>query len=212
MIKKLINCFHQIVLRKKIMVKRTTEEKDNPSEDDIRTRLKTLSPMLQQEYLENLLKRLSLDPNIRLLCSREVTELYVRRGLLAAAAKTMESAAAFIQNPNHRRDIYKQAAVLYLRAVSLQLAEDSFRKSLENASERERPFLKKEFEQIHLTEALAMENSERRAKAVEVYERMLRSNPDPLLQKKINERLVVLYEKLGRIRDHLNLRDSMLKQ
>ena len=194
------------------MVKRTTEEKDNPSEDDIRMRLKTLSPMLQQEYLENLLKRLSLDPNIRLLCSREVTELYVRRGLLAAAAKTMGSAAAFIHNPNHRRDIYKQAAVLYLRAVDLLMAEDSFRKSLENATERERPFLKKEFENRHLTEAMAMETGGRRAKAVEVYERMLRLNPDPILQRKINERLVSLYEQLGRIRDHLNLRDSMKKQ
>ena len=194
------------------MVKRTTEEKENPSEDDVRMRLKTLSPMLQQEYLENLLKRLNLDPNIRLMCSREVTELYVRRGLWAGAAKTMESAATFIHNPNHRRDIYKQAAVLYLRAVDLLMAEDCFRKSLENASERERPFLRKEFENIHLTEALAMENGGKRAKAVEVYERMLRLNPEPPLQRKINERLVVLYEKLGRIRDHLNLRDAMLKQ
>lgn len=193
------------------MVKRTTEDKENPSEEDIRTRLKTLSPMLQQEYLENLLKRLDLDPNIRLLCSREVTELYVRRGLWGNAAKIMESAATFIHNPNIKKDIYKQAAILYLRGMDLLMAEDCFRKTLENAMEKEKPSLKIEIERVHFTEAANMENTGKRAKAVEIYERMLRLNPDPILQRKINEKLVVLYEKLGRIRDHLNLRDSMLK-
>ena len=192
------------------MVKRTTEEKENPSEDDIRMRLKTLSPMLQQEYLENLLRRLNLDPNLRLMCSREVTELYVRRGLWANAAKIMESAASYIQNPNIKKDIYRQSAVLYLRAMDLLMAEDCFRKCLENAMEKEKPFLKREIENVHFTEAATMENNGKRAKAVEVYERMLRLNPDPALQRKINEKLVVLYEQLGRIRDHLNLRDAML--
>ena len=193
------------------MVKRTTEDKENPTEEDIRTRLRTLSPMLQQEYLENLLRRLDLDPNLRLLCSREVTELYVRRGLWANAAKIMESAAAYIHNPNIKKDIYKQAAVLYLRAVDLLMAEDCFRKVLENAMEKEKPMLKKEMENIHFIEAATMENNGKRAHAVQVYERMLRLNPDPMLQRRINEKLVVLYEKLGRIRDHLNLRDSMAK-
>ncbi|MBU2523287.1 MAG: hypothetical protein KKE23_03290 [Nanoarchaeota archaeon] len=193
------------------MVKRTTEEKENPSEDDVRFRLKTLSPMLQQEYLENLLRRLNLDPNIRLMCSREVTELYVRRGLWANAAKIMESAAIFIHNQNIKKDIYKQAAVLYLRAMDLLLAEDCFRKTLENAMEKEKPFLKREIEQIHFTEAANMENIGKRAKAVEVYERMRRLGPDPILQRKINEKLVVLYENLGRIRDYIDLRDSMVK-
>lgn len=193
------------------MVKRTTEDKENPSEEDIRSRLKTLSPMLKQEYLENLLRRLNLDPNIRLMCSREVTELYVVRGLWANAAKIMESAATYIHNQNIKKDIYKQAAVLYLRAMDLLMAEDCFRKCLENAMEKEKPMLKKEIENVHFIEAATMENNGKRAKAVEVYERMLRLSPDPMLQRKINEKLVVLYEKLGRIRDHLNLRDSMAK-
>ena len=123
----------------------------------------------------------------------------------------MEIAANYIQNPNHKRDIYKQAGILHLRAVNLLMAEDCFRKSLDNAMAREKAALRMEIEQIHINEALNMEKSGKRAKAVEVYERMLRLNTDPILQRKIQERLLVLYEQLGRIQDHLDLRDRLAR-
>ena len=196
------------------MLKRTSEEKQNPTEMDIREKINAIShsPVLQQEYLENLLKRIAIQPSIKIFASRILADVYARRGMWASAAKTMENAASTFLNPNTKRDIYKQAAVLYLKAMDLLMAEDCFRKAIENSMEKEKPFLKKEIEQMHLAEAANMENNGKRARAVEVYERMLRLNPDPLLQRRIQERLVVLYEKLGRIADHLTLRDSLMKK
>lgn len=191
------------------MVKRTTEYKENVTEEDIHARLKTLSPMLQQEYLENLLKRMSLNSDLKLFISRQLLELYVRRGLWSNAAKVMENAAASQHNFNLKRDTYKQAGILYVRAVDFLMADDCFRKAVENASEKEKPFLRKEVENVYLTEAQNFENNAKRTKAVEIYERILRTSPEDAVKRKINEKLVVLYEKLGRIRDHLNLRDSM---
>ena len=191
------------------MVKRTTEEKENITEEDIRAKLKTLSSMLQQEYLENLLKRMNLNPDIKLMISREVVELYVRRGLWSNAAKIMESAAISFHNPNTKRDIYKQAGILYVRACDFLTADDCFKRAIENALDREKPFLKKEIETIYLTEAQNFENIGKRQKTVDIYERIKRTNPDESVKRKINEKLVVLYEKLGKIREHIDLRDSM---
>jgi len=195
-----------------VFIKRTTEEKDNPTEDDVRMRLKTLSPMLQQEYLENLLKRMALDSQLKLMISRELVELYIRRGLFSNAAKTMENAASTFLNPNTKRDIYKQAGILYVRATDFMMADDCFRKAVDHALEKEKMLLRKEIEGIYLTEAHNFETIGKRGKAVEIYERILRSSPTPDIQKKINEKLLHLYEKLGRIRDHLNLRDSLMSQ
>ena len=191
------------------MVKRTSEEKENVTEDDVRTRLKTLSPMLQQEYLENLLRRMNLTPELKLMISREIVELYVRRGLWSNAAKIMESAAISFHNPNTKRDIYKQAGILYARACDFLTADDCFKRAVEQAMDKEKPFLKKEIETIYLTEANNFENIGKRQKAVDIYERIKRTNPEESVKRKINEKLVVLYEKLGKIREHLDLRDSM---
>ena len=125
-------------------IKRTTEYKANVTEDDIRAKLKTLSPMLQQEYLENILRRMDVSPEVRLLASRKVVELYVGRGLWSNAAKVMESAAMGFINPNTKRDIYKQAGILYVKAGNFMTADDCFRRAVDNAMDKEKPFLKKE--------------------------------------------------------------------
>ncbi len=192
-----------------MVIKRTIEEKENLSEEDIRAKLKTLSPILRQEYLENLLSRLNLDPSIKLLASRELVELYVRRGLYYNAAKIMESAAISFPSLSVKKDIYKQAGILHLKAGNFLNAEDCFKKSLENALEKERPFLRKEFENIFVAEAEFLESKGRKQKACEMYEKILRSDIDEYLKKKISERLLSLYEKLGKLREYFDLRESL---
>jgi len=96
------------------MAHRTTEEKQNPTEDDIRNRLKELSaPMLQQEYLENLLKRMALQPSIKVFASKNLTDLYIKRGLWSSAARILENAADAATAFNEKKSIHECRGIVH---------------------------------------------------------------------------------------------------
>ena len=192
------------------MAHRTTEEKQNPTEDDIRNRLKELSaPMLQQEYLENLLKRMALQPSIKVFASKNLTDLYIRRGLWSSAARVLEHAADAATVFNEKKSIYMNVGALHIKAMDYLLADDAFRKAVEAASPGEKAKLTADIRGIFLREAEALYNDKKIAKAVKLYERILRTATATEEKRKVMTSLMNLYEKLARINDFMAMRESL---
>ena len=192
------------------MVKRTTEEKQNPTEDDIRTRVKELSvPMLQSEYLENLLKRIAIQPSIKVFVSKNLADLYIRRGLWGSAAKTLENAADAATVFNEKKSLYMSVGSLYIKAMDYLLADDAFRKAVDAASIGEKARLAGDIRGIFLREAEALDKNGKIAKAVKLYERILRTATANDEKKKVMTSLMNLYEKLARINDFMAMRESL---
>lgn len=192
------------------MVKRTVEEKQNPSEDDIRTRVKELSaPMLQQEYLENLLKRIAIQPSIKVFVSKNLADLYIRRGLWGSAAKVLENAADAATIFNEKKSLYMSVGSLYMKAMDYLLADDAFRKALDSATPGEKARLAADIRAIFLREAETLDKEAKTAKATKLYERILRTATALDEKRKAMERLMVLYEKLARVSDSFAMRDAL---
>ena len=191
------------------MAHRTTEEKQNPTEDDIRTRLKELSaPMLQTEYLENLLKRIAIQPSIKVYASKALADLHIRRGLWGSAAKTLENAADAATVFSEKKSLYLSVGTLHIKAMDYLLADDAFRKAVDSASPGEKAKLAGDIRGLFLREAQELEKDNKTAKALKLYERILRTAVGEE-KRKVMERLMVLYEKLARIPDFMAMRDSL---
>jgi len=192
------------------MVKRTVEEKQNPTEDDIRTRVKELSvPMLQSEYLENLLKRIAIQPSIKVFVSKNLSDLYIRRGLWGSAAKVLENAADAATVFNEKKTLYMSVGSLYIKAMDYLLADDAFRKAVDAASIGERARLTADIRGIFLREAEALDKDGKIAKAVKLYERILRTATAIEEKRKVMTSLMNLYEKLARVNDFMSMRESL---
>ncbi|MEM2956546.1 MAG: hypothetical protein QW041_03175 [Candidatus Pacearchaeota archaeon] len=192
------------------MVKRTLEEKQNPTEDDIRTRLKELAtPTLQQEYLENLLKRIAINPQIKIFASKELADIYARRGLWSSAARVLENAADAATIFNEKKNLFMNVGILYIKAQDYLLADDAFRKAIDAAAPGEKAKLSMEIRKLFLAEAESLDKQEKIAKAVKLYERILRNTIAVDEKKKIMARLVILYEKLARVSDAIAMRESL---
>jgi uncharacterized protein HemY len=185
------------------------EEKQNLTEDDVRTKLKGLSPALQQEYLENLLKRMALQPSIKIYASRMLAEVYARKGLWGSAAKVFESAADVAQTFNDKKNLYVDVGILNIKAQDYLSADDAFRKAIEAASPGEKAKLQAETRNLFITEAENLEKQDKIAKAAKLYERMLRSSFAKDEKKKIMARLMILYERLARITDSIAMREAL---
>lgn len=194
------------------MVKRTSEERENPTIDDVRTRLKELSsPMLQQEYLENILKRMTVQQNVRIFAAKNLSDLYVRRGLWSTAAKILDSAAEASETFSERKSLFMGVGVYYIKAMEYMLADDAFRKALEATSPGEKAVVSADIRNIFIREADQLYKEAKIAKAAKLYERILKTSTSPSEKKKIMENLSVLYEKLARISESIQMRESAKK-
>ncbi len=191
------------------MDKRTTEERQNLTDEDILLRLKTLSPILQQEYLENLLQRLNLDPKLKILSSRKLADLYARRGMWASAARVITQAASVAPTFALKKDLCMEAGMMAIKAGDYLLADDSFRHAAEEAPQHEKDKVQKESSDLFLFEAEQLEKRGKIARATQLFEKLLRSDLDDASLRKIKEKLVVLYEKLGKIQDSMDMKNSL---
>ncbi|MFC1686145.1 hypothetical protein ACFLZZ_03955 [Nanoarchaeota archaeon] len=191
------------------MDKRSFEPRQNLTEDDIVQRIRPLSSMLQQEYLENLLQRLNLDSNLKIFSSRKLADLYARRGMYASAARIITNAAMAAPTFALKKDLCMEAGMMAIKAGNYLLADDSFRHAGEEAPLHEKEKIKREAQDLFMFEAEQLEKKGRIARAVQLYEKTLREDRTDESLKQIKEKLVVLYERLGKIDDSLRMRDSL---
>jgi tetratricopeptide (TPR) repeat protein len=195
------------------MVKRTDVGfNENVSEADMRTKLSTLSFELKIEYLENLLKKIILPNEVKFSASKALADLYLQKGWIASAAKAMERAAETVNTYEARKEVYMNVGMLYVQAMEFVSAGDAFKKAMDAAAPGERVSLQRKIRQAWMSEAERMEKGSRRPKALEIYDRLLRTSNDFHEQDMLMKKIMFLYEKLGRIKDAIGIREQLQKR
>jgi tetratricopeptide (TPR) repeat protein len=167
--------------------------------------------MLQTEYLENILKRMTVQQDVRIFAAKNLSDLYVRRGLWSIAAKILDSAAEASEVFSERKTLFMGVGVYYIKAMEYLQADDAFRKALEATSPGEKARVTADIRNLFMQEADLLYKEAKIAKAAKLYERMLKTSAANSEKKKIMENLAVLYGKLARISESLQMRDSALK-
>jgi tetratricopeptide (TPR) repeat protein len=192
------------------MVKRTDVGfNENITEADMRSKLSTLSYELKIEYLENLLKKIILPNDVKYSASKLLADLYLQKGWISSAAKAMTRAAETVTTYEARKEVYMNIGMLYVQAMEFVQAGDAFKKAMDAAAPGERVALQKKIRLAWMSEAERMEKGSRRPKALEVYDRLLRTTNDYHEQDMLMKRMMYLYEKLGRIKDAIALRENL---
>jgi tetratricopeptide (TPR) repeat protein len=195
------------------MVKRTDVGfNENITEADMRSKLSTLSFELKIEYLENMLKRIMLPNDVKYSASKTLADLYLQKGWIASAAKAMERAAETVTTYEAKKEVYMNIGMLYVQAMEFIQAGDAFKRAMDAAAPGERVALQKKIRQAWMNEAERMEKGSRRPKALEIYDRLLRSTNDYYEQEVLMKKIMFLYEKLGRIKDSIGIREALKKR
>jgi len=189
--------------------KRTTEERENVKETEVLERLKTLSPTLQIEYLENLNKRMNLLPGLRVLVCTKLAALYEAKGLHAFSANILTKAADAAVIYKDKKDLYLKVGVLWLKSNEQMFASDAFKKALEVETPGERKNLQKVIRSYYFAEAENFEKNGKSARAVELYERIMKTQQEGEDMKVIRMKLANLYQKVGKVKESLDMKKSI---
>ena len=189
------------------MARTESNEKNIP---EIEANLKTIGgDMLKIEYLENCLKQ-QLANDVRRCVHVKLAELYAARLMYFESAKNLEGAADCAVTYKDKRQIYSATTKMWIKGANYSKANESFKKALACANDREKESLKAELKQEYLSAADRFEKLNRNNNAIKVYDELKILNLLAADEKdRINAKLVVLYTKVGRIREAMQLEQGM---
>jgi tetratricopeptide (TPR) repeat protein len=182
-----------------------TEAKETKKED-IEAKLKSIGgDMLKIEYLENCLKKQSTF-NIRKFVYLKLAELYQTRLMWNEAAKNVDGAAEISITFRDKMELYMKATFLLIKHGSYYDADKQFEKALACASSREKEQLKKTYKEYYLERGKEFESLKKLNNAIKVYEKLIMQGfINESEKKEINAKLVILYGKVGKVRDAMRL-------
>jgi len=173
---------------------------DYLSKEDIEEKISGKGDYVQMDYLSGLIKE-KLPRETKHFIYLKLTMIYERRGMLTDSARMCEGLAmisiAFSEKIKH----YVKATELYIKAGSFDNADYALKKALSEANATERAEIYFAVKEFYKRQAEAYERELRRNNAVRIYEKLLEMKISEVERKEIKEKLMNLYEKLGRFKE-----------
>ena len=166
-----------------------------------------LSDFLKMEYLENCKKQVK-DVEIQKFCRKKLSELYEIRKMYPESARNMASFADMIIKNREKIEANLKEIELWIKAGFYDNADASLKKVLAIGSSRERAEIKGKVKNMYLSQALVYEKENKNSRALQIYELLL-SSLDEKERIEIQKKVLVLYSKLGRIREYTLLKEVL---
>lgn len=179
------------------------------TKDELLQRLRAQpSEAKKQEFLETVLKKpVALD--VKMAALTALADLFIEKKWFSLAARNYCYAADLANTFREKMDLYFKGGVLYLRSGDYVAAEDNFRKVLVLSASKDKETLKQKILTLYFEHAGEYEKERQYTKAIAAYNRILMMNLPLQKSNEIREKLVMLYEKIGRPIDANQMRSQI---
>ena len=175
---------------------------------EVEAKISGMGDYVKIEYLSSLLQK-GLDYDTKRFVLVKLAKINDDKGMAAEAAKCMNAAAEINPSNSGRVNDFIEAAGLYIRAGRYEEADITFNKAVIASSESDGVKIKDKKKQCYMIQADSFLARDKRAQAVKTYERILRMDLSNTEKRFVQGNLLLLYEKLGRVRDYYVLKNSM---
>lgn len=176
------------------------------------------TPERKIEYIEVEIRK-GLSQELKKDACVLIAQLYEEKKWWGNSAKNYQIAADLSVLIPEKMNLLFKTGELFMRAEDYFSSDDYFRRAMGQASSRERVDMQKKIFTMYLNLAQQYESTKNNTKAIAVYNRVLSLPGYPFSEaQKIREKLIVLYEKIGKpfeanqIRNHIKNQDAMLEQ
>ncbi len=175
---------------------------------EVEEKLAKVGDYVKMDYLSQCLKK-NLDFDTKKFCLLKLTEVYELRRMFSEAARMMRAAAEINTTYDGKMNDFMRSSLLFIKAGNLAEGDVSFTKALGSATDLQKGRLKAE--RKGAIKALAKEFAmrDKRSHAVEAYEKLLAMEMAPEEKKEVQNILLGLYEKLGKVKDYYALKGNM---
>lgn len=176
------------------------------SRREIEERISNVGDYVKIDYLSRYLRKpLSFDT--RKFVMVKLAGIYEARKMFVDAAKLMQTAADINTTFQGKIDDFVSSGRLFIKAGDYDNAEISFKRAGACANGLQKNHIKSVKKEFYKTQAKAHLEKDQRQRAMKTYEHLLQSGELAHDEKiEIQEKLLGLYEKLGKIRDYYDLK------
>ncbi len=169
--------------------------------------LKGKGDFVQIDHLTRFLKS-NVPMETKKFIYQKLSELYEKRGMLTEAAKMQDNAAIASLPTAEKLKLHIKETELYIQAGQFTRADEAMKKifTLANATERNEIYIR--IKEFYKKQAAVYDKEKRRNNAAKMYEKVLEMKISEGERQEIKEKLLVLYEQLGRVREYMTLKNS----
>ncbi len=173
----------------------------------IQERADSMSDFLKIEYLEECLKT-PITFDIKKFVQDMLIEIYLQRKMYSQAAKYAVSNSEISVRYIDKIENYLKAAKLYVKAGMLNDADICYRKSLACGNIEQKKQVEGEIIRYYWEQAENFEKQDKRVHAVRIYEKLRQLVKDENQKSEIKQKLIKLYERMGKIKEAVDLKRS----
>ncbi len=174
------------------------------TKSEVVAKAEKMSDFLRMEYLENCTKKF-MDKEILIYCFSELARLYERNVMYPDAIKYLARFEEVSQTNREKIQAYMKEIELLIKAGLYERIEFSLKKAKDISTAREIFEIEQKTIQLLKEEAAKYDKLNKYSPAAKAYEKLLFFIKSPDEKIEIKKRLVNLYNKLGRVRDSIEL-------
>lgn len=170
------------------------------SKSEIEKFLESRGDFMQIDYLVSLLKR-EHPLDVKKYISLRLAGIYERKRMFSDAARVMDALAIMSIAFSEKIRFHIREAEFFARDGEFEKADRAMRKAMNQANSVEREEIYAVMKDFYKKLGEEYETQIKRNTATKIYERLLMMRMTDTEKKEIQERLIELYEKLGKFRE-----------
>lgn len=175
------------------------------SKSEIEKELKGRGDFIKIDYLTRFLKE-TLPIDIKKFIYLKLAEIHERICMFERAARNFNDVALVSIAFSEKIKYYVKEAELYIKSGNFEGVDEAVRKALSDANASQKAEIYFVIKDFYKKQAQIYEGETRRNKASKIYEKLLQMKINEQEKQEIKERLLALYEKLGKFKEHSALK------
>ena len=149
-----------------------------------------------------------LPNDLKIFLYKKLMEIYKDNKMPLEAAKIAKNIAMLSDSYKDKEKYHIAEAELYIIAGTFEKVNQAMKNAMVNANATERDNIVYTIKEFYKIQATIYERELKRRKASEIYEKLLEMNLLPSERQYIKEKLLELYDKLGKTKEYFVLKKS----
>ncbi|MDP3881321.1 MAG: hypothetical protein Q8Q31_00390 [Nanoarchaeota archaeon] len=175
---------------------------------EMEAKLANSGDYVKMDYLQRCLK-MQLDFDTKKYALVKLAGIYEGRKMFLEAGRMMRNAADINATVDSKFNDFVRALEFFVKAGNFEEAEITYKKALAIANSKQKVGLKIKTKDMYKTQAQGFLNRDKRKHALEIYEKMLDLDLDSMERKEIQNAMMPLYQKLGKIREYADMERTL---
>ena len=176
------------------------------TKNEIEKELQGKGDFVQIDHLSRFIKEKNLPIDKRKFVCLKLAEIHEKKGMLKDAAKMYNNIAIASIAFSEKIKNHVKEAELYIKAGAFDMVDEAVKKAMSEANATEKYNIQFIIKDFYKRQAETYEKELKRSYAVRIYEKLLEMNILELERQEIKEKLMMLYEKLGRLKEYFALK------